>query len=252
MLSTTVHADTQGQSTPVHALSFLLGIKLMPRMRNWKDLTFFRPSKDAKYRPIDGLFSDTIDWQLIEDHWPDLLQVALSIKAGTISSAQLLRRLGSYSRRNRLYQAFRELGRVVRTIFLLEFLNDAKLREQITATTNKVEAYNGFAKWLNFGGEGVIDTIDAVEQEKHLKYNHLVANAAAIHNVIDLTRAVRDLQADGYFVRSEDLAQLSPYQTRRLKRFGDYTLSMSSPEPFDTDLVVPFPLEDAQDSAATA
>jgi TnpA family transposase len=101
----------------------------MPRIRNWKDLTFFRPSKDAKYRHIDNLFSDTVDWQLIQDHWPDLMQVALSIKAGTISSAQILRRLGSYSRRNRLYQAFRELGRVVRTIFLLEFLNDAKLRE---------------------------------------------------------------------------------------------------------------------------
>src|SRR6267378_4964448 len=56
----TVHADTQGQSTPVHALSFLLGIKLMPRIRNWKDLTFFRPSKDAKHRHIDNLFSDTV------------------------------------------------------------------------------------------------------------------------------------------------------------------------------------------------
>ena len=85
----------------------------------------------------------------------------LSIKAGTISSAQLLRRLGSYSRRNRLYQAFRELGRVVRTVFLLEYLSDAQLREHITATTNKVETYNGFAKWLNFGGEGVIETLVA-------------------------------------------------------------------------------------------
>ena len=83
-------------------LAHLLGIKLMPRIRNWKDLRFFRPSKDAKYRHIDALFSDTIDWQLIQDHWPDLLQVALSVKAGTISSAQMLRRLGSYSRRNRL------------------------------------------------------------------------------------------------------------------------------------------------------
>jgi hypothetical protein len=44
----------------------------------------------------------------------------------------------------------------------------------------------------------------------NLKYNHLVANAAAIQNVIDLTRAVRDLHADGYFVRREDLAQLIP------------------------------------------
>jgi hypothetical protein len=63
---------------------------------------------------------------------------------------------------------------------------------------------------------------------------------------------VRDLQADGFFVRREDLAQLSPYQTRRLKRFGDCTLSMGSPDPFDTDLVVPFPLDDAQEPSATA
>ena len=79
-----------------------------------------------------------------------------------------------------------------------------------------------------------------------------IPTGSQFQNVVDLTRAVRDLQADGYFVRREDLAQLSPYQTRRLKRFGDYTLSMSSPDPFDTDLVAPFPLEDAQESAATA
>ncbi len=102
---------------------------------------------------------------------------------------------------------------MVRTIVLLEFLNDAKLREQITATTNKVEAYNGFAKWLKFGGEGVIDTVDAVEQEKHLKYNHLVANAAVIQNVIDLIRAVRDLQADGSSFAVRILSNSAP--TRR-------------------------------------
>jgi len=39
----TLHADTQGQSGPVFAISYLLGIKLMPRIRNWKDLTFCSP-----------------------------------------------------------------------------------------------------------------------------------------------------------------------------------------------------------------
>jgi TnpA family transposase len=34
----TLHADTQGQRTPVFALAHLLGIQLMPRIRNWKDL----------------------------------------------------------------------------------------------------------------------------------------------------------------------------------------------------------------------
>jgi TnpA family transposase len=49
----------------------------------------------------------------------------ISIRAGTVSSALLLRRLGTYSRRNRLYQAFSELGRVIRTAFLLEYLSSA-------------------------------------------------------------------------------------------------------------------------------
>ena len=62
--------------------------------------------------------------------------------------------------------------------------------------------------------------------------------------MIDLTRAVRTLQADGYIIQRDDLAQLSPYQTRRLKRFGDYTLSLSAPQPFDSELLVPFALDE--------
>jgi TnpA family transposase len=120
----TVHADTQGQSTPVFALAHLLGIKLMPRIRNWHDLILYRSDKTSLYQHIDGLFTEVIDWRLIETHWQDLLQVVLSIKAGKISSALLLRKLGNYSRKNRLYQAFRELGRVVRTVFLLQYLSD--------------------------------------------------------------------------------------------------------------------------------
>ncbi|MEU2687180.1 Tn3 family transposase [Streptomyces hygroscopicus] len=46
---TTVHADTQGQSQPVFALAYLLGFDLMPRIRKWKGLTFYRPSKRTEY-----------------------------------------------------------------------------------------------------------------------------------------------------------------------------------------------------------
>lgn len=181
----------------------------------------------------------TIDWGLIETHWQDLMQVVLSIKAGAVSSALLPRKLGTYSRKSRLYQAFRELGRVVRTEFLLRFLADSELRQQIMAGTNKVEAYHGFAKWLHFGWDGLIQETDPEEQEKRIKYNDLVANAVAIQNVIDLTRAVSELIREGYPVKREDLAALSPYQTRHIKRFGDYLLPDGTPEPFDGELVMP-------------
>jgi TnpA family transposase len=224
-----VHADTQGQSTPVFTLAHLLGIHLMPRIRNWKDLVFYRPDRETTYHHIDSLFTEVIDWQLIETHWQDLLQVVLSIRAGNISSVTLLRKLGHESRKNRLYQAFRELERVVRTVFLLQYLADPAMRQQITAMTNKVEAYNGFAGWLFFGGEGIIAENDPEEQEKMIKYNDLVANAVIFQNVVDVSRVLHALIAEGYPVKREDVTALSPYLTRHVKRFGDYFIDVSVP-----------------------
>jgi TnpA family transposase len=223
----TVHADTQGQSAPVFALAHLLGIKLMPRIRNWKDLVFYRPNKETVYQHIDALFTEVIDWKLLETHWRDLMQVALSIRAGKISSVTLLRKLGHESRKNRLYQAFRELGRVVRTIFLLQYLSDPGLRKQITEMTNKVESYNGFSQWIFFGGEGIIAENDPEEQEKIIKYNDLVANAVIFQNVVDVSQTLRELIAEGYPVNRADVAALSPYLTRHIKRFGDYFIDLS-------------------------
>jgi len=230
----TIHADTQGQSTPVFALSYLLGIKLMPRIRNWKELNFYRPSPTVVYQHIDSLFKDVIDWELIRTHWLDLLQVVLSIYTGKVSSAVLLRKLGNYSRKNRLYKAFQELGRVIRTIFLLQYISEGELRQQITRTTNKVESYHGFSKWFCFGGEGIIADNDPEEQEKSIKYNSLVANAVIFQNTIDLSEILQQLKREGYLIDPDDIKALSPYLTDKIKRFGDYFLDMTLlPNPLD-------------------
>src|SRR5713101_1865103 len=92
---TKVHTDTQGQALPVYALAHLFGFDLMPRVRNWKDLFFYRSSAEVRYRHTDALFGEpgcnVIDWDLIENHYLDMMRVVLSIQEGKISSATLLR-----------------------------------------------------------------------------------------------------------------------------------------------------------------
>ncbi len=222
----TVHADTQGQSTPVFGLAYLLGIELMPRIRNWKGMKLFRPSKTSRYKHIDSLFTDVIDWPLIEKHLADMLRVVLSIRAGRIAASTLLRKLGTYSRKNRLYQAFQELGRVVRTAFLLRYLNDAELRRVIQAAPNKSEAFNAFVQWLFFGGERLIAENDRDRQRKLIKYNHLVANCLIFHNVQAQTRILRQLAEEGEGFDDATLSRLSPYLTEHFNRFGKYTLDL--------------------------
>ncbi len=176
----TLHADTHGQSEPVFGLASLLGIKLMPRMRTWNDVTFYRVDHRTTYKHIDRLLTQVVDWDLIERYWPDMMQIVLSIQAGKVLPSMLLKKLGVYSRKNNLYKAFSELGRVERTIFLLEYMSDPTMRQQIRAETTKVESYNNFTDWIAFGGP-VLRSGDPVEQEKRLKYRDLVANVVMLH-----------------------------------------------------------------------
>jgi TnpA family transposase len=215
----TLHADTQGQSEPVFGLCRLLGIELMPRMRNWDDVIFYRPGKSVRYQHIDALFSKEIDWRLIETHWQDMMQVVRSIQAGLVLPSMLLRKLGSFNRKSRLCQAFRELGRVERTLFLLRYISSSQIRRTIRAETTKIESFNDFLDWITFGGP-IIKSGDPVEQEKQLKYATLVANSIMLSNVSDLSEVLSSMANDGHPVTAELAAATSPYMRKNIRRFG--------------------------------
>jgi TnpA family transposase len=192
----TVHADTQGQSEPVFGLAHLLGIKLFPRMRNWNDVTFYRPEKETVYRHIDGLFAKSIDWSLIETHWQDMMQVVLSIQAGK----------------------------------MLRYISEADFRQSIRAETTKVESYNDFLDWIGFGGP-ILKSGDPLEQAKQVKYMDLVANTIMLHNVSDLTEVLTNLAAEGWPLTKELVGRLSPYMREHIRRFGQYILDMDDLPP---------------------
>ncbi|MBA8903109.1 Tn3 family transposase [Phyllobacterium sp. P30BS-XVII] len=237
----TLHADTQGQSEPVFGLARLLGIMLMPRIRNWHDVAFCRPDKSIRYRHIDTLFTADIDWKLIITHWQDMMQVVLSIQAGLVLPSMLLRKLGSYNRKNRLCRAFSELGRVERTLFLLRYISDPETRHTIRAETTKIESYNDFLDWITFGGP-VIKSGDPVEQEKQLKYASLIANTIMLSNVTDLTEVMADMAVDGHPVTPELAASISPYSREHIRRFGKLTLDMDEVPPPLNPKPLPFEL----------
>lgn len=224
---TKVHGDTQAQSTPVFGLAYLLGIKLMPRIRNIKELSFYKPDKGMVLDHIQSLFSEPIKWQLIEKHYPDMMRTAMSVKAGKITASTILRRFGTKNRKNKLYFAFRELGRVVRTMFLLEYITDVELRKTIQAATCKSEEFNEFARWLFFANGGKISANLKHEQSKIVKYNHLLANFAILYNVNAMTEAFNQLKSEGHDITREHMEGFSPYHTEHLGRLGSFELDLT-------------------------
>ncbi|CAC9504933.1 Mobile element protein [uncultured Gammaproteobacteria bacterium] len=150
----------------------------------------------------------------------------------------LLRKLNSHNRRNKLYRAFRELGRVRRTLFLLHYISESDLRQSIRAETTKVESYNDFLDWVSFGGQ-IIKSGDPVEQTKQIKYTNLVANSIMLHNVVDITDALVKMAEDKHIITKELVGCLSPYIRGKIRRFGRYDVNMDEHPPHLDPKTVP-------------
>ncbi len=81
-------------------------------------------------------------------------------------------------------------------------------------------------KWSFFGGEGIITENNRYEQRKIIKYNHLVANLIILHTMRSMTRALNELNAEGYVIEPALLKKLAPYRTQHINRFGSYILNL--------------------------
>ncbi len=222
-----VHGDSWAQSEVLFGLSSLLAISIMPRIKHFKHLYYYKASSKDHYENIDELFTEKpIDWDLIKTHYHDMLRVAISIHKGKIRASTILRKLCAKSRKNKLYFAFRELGRVERTIFLLNYINDPDLRRMIQAATCKSEEFNQFISWIRFGDGGVIGDNMRFNQRKIIKFNHLLANMLIFHTVVYQTKGINKLKEKGINIPSEILTGMSPYWTEHINRFGAFHLNM--------------------------
>jgi len=220
----TIYGDTHAQSLTVFGLSYLLGIQLMPRIAHWKDLKIYKFSGKS-YPHIDAMFTeDKIDVDLIKKHLIDMLQVAVSIIKGRISPSFILRRLTSGTRKNKLFYAFQELGKVVRSAYLLKYLRKPKHRRSVNHATTVNERFNDFIQFVTFGNQGVIAANSRDEQRKIIKYGHLVANILIFMNVHDQSKIMNQLIQAGHVITPEMAAGLAPFRKANINRFGAYFL----------------------------
>ena len=96
------------------------------------------------------LIGGHLNVKAIRVHWNEILRLATSIKQGTVTASLMLRKLGSYPRQNGLAVALRELGRMERTLFILDWLQSVELRRRVNAGLNKGEARNALARAVFF------------------------------------------------------------------------------------------------------
>jgi len=188
------YTDTAGFTDHVFALCHLLGFRFAPRIRDLADRRIYAPEKGHTYPALQGLVGGTLNVPLMATQWKEALRLATSIKQGTVTASLILRKLGAYPRQNSLALALRELGRVERTLFTLEWLQNPELRRRVQVGLNKGEAKNALARAVFFNRLGELRDRTFENQRYRASGLNLVVAAIVLWNTVYLKRAIEALR----------------------------------------------------------
>src|SRR3546814_3376465 len=126
-----------GFTDHVFAACALLGYRFAPRIRDLPQKRLYAFTPNATPANVRALVGGKINEPPIERNWPDILRIMATIAAGIVAPSQILRKLASYPRQNELALALREVGRIERTLCMIDWILDAGLQRQAQIGLNK-------------------------------------------------------------------------------------------------------------------
>ena len=219
-------SDTGAYTDTIFGIFHLLGYQFSPRLADIGGTRFWRVDRTADYGALNTLASHCIDTTLIVTHWEDLLRLAGSLKLGTVQASGLIRTLQTRDRPTRLAQALEQLGRLVKTLYLLHFIDDEAYRRRILVQLNRGEGRHQLARVVFHGKRGELRQRYREGQEDQLGSLGLVVNAIILWNTIYMDAALNQLRAEGFDVRDEDVARLSPLGFDHINMLGRYAFTL--------------------------
>ncbi|KZC65573.1 Tn3 family transposase [Yersinia pestis] len=222
-----IMTDTAGTSDIIFGLFWLLGYQFSPRLADAGEAVFWRVDKSANYGALDELARGCADLSKAENQWDEMMRTAGSLKLGTIHASELIRSLLKSSRPSGLAQAIMAVGRVNKTLYLLNYIDDEDYRRRILTQLNRGESRHAVARAICYGQRGEIRKRYREGQEDQLGALGLVTNAVVLWNTLYMQEALSWMRSNGEETRDEDIARLSPLMHGHINMLGHYTFTLS-------------------------
>jgi TnpA family transposase len=214
--------DTHGYTEIVFALCYLLGYRFMPRIRDLKDQQLYRVEKNMNYGAFRPLLNKTTDPDIIEEQWEPMIRVAQSLMNRTAPAHVIVQRLTSSFPSDRLSKAFTNLGRIIKTEYILRYITDPALRRTVQLQLNKGEYRHKLARWIFFANQGEFGTGDYEEIMSKASCLSLVSNAILYWNTLKINSIIDSLRQHGEGIDDKTLQHISLLPFKHVLPNGTY------------------------------
>jgi len=221
------YTDTHGYTEINFAAFAMLGKRFCPRIRGVQHQRIYRIDKERDYGCLESLVarSDrTINLKLIRDHWDRMGHFYASLESGHATASVALKRLAGYSRKNLFYRANRELGRIFKTEFILQYMSQTPLRRRIRRGLLKGEQLHTLARDVCYGKRGKITARDLQEQMNTCSCLTLILASIIYWQAREIERVITECDPIGAGINVSMLEHVSPIEWENVLLYGEYVI----------------------------
>jgi TnpA family transposase len=221
------YVDSHGKSELGFSLTHLLGFDLLPRYKTIGSQKLFLPSDDFKVKNINSITTRSIDWELIESQYDEMVKHAAALKTTTSTAEAIIRKFSRSHYSHPTFKAFLELGKVIKTIFLCRYLHSVEMRQEINAGLNVVENWNSAIGFIHYGKSGEMTTNSPGEQEISMLCLHLLQVCITYINTLFVQRLFKEGKWFNRF-QEEDFRALTPLFYHHINPYGTFTIDLKN------------------------
>jgi TnpA family transposase len=220
--------DSHGYSEAIFGATHLLGSSYAPRIKNLKRqrLYTFKTRREVDRSAWRIVPAGYIDTDLIEESWDDILRLIATIKLKEVTASELFRRLNSYSKQHALYRALKAFGKIIKSHFILRYIDDVELRQAIERQLNRIEQAHHFTRAVSVGNPREFIPAEKQEQEIAEGCKRLIKNCITCWNYLYLSQKLMDTADPAH---REALVQAithgSVMSWQHINLLGEYDLS---------------------------
>jgi TnpA family transposase len=204
--------DTHGQHLALWGLAFLMGKEVRARFRRLSHVKLYHEGPVGGL-PVRGVQS--IRWDRVESVAPSLARLVAAVRQGKVRARDLLQMWNLYDEKGRnVTEALRELGKAVRTTFLLGYASREDVRREIHEGCNRAESWNSFQEAVFWGHGGRLQPADPFRQQVTALAMQLVMNSIVFFNA---------MKFEGRF---RQMGGTTPAMWDHVRLFGDYRITL--------------------------